>query len=51
MIKPSAEPETDAKAAGACPCCGGRMILIEIFERGAHPRTAPNRPVIGIDSS
>ena len=20
-----------------CPCCGGRMILIEIFERGAVP--------------
>ena len=21
-----------------CPCCGGRMILMEVFERGAMPR-------------
>jgi len=21
-----------------CPCCGGRMILIEVFERGATPK-------------
>jgi hypothetical protein len=48
---PSAEPETDAKPTGACPCCGGRMILVEIFERGAAPRTAPTRPVFRIDSS
>jgi Putative transposase len=34
----------------ACPCCGGRMIIIEIFEAGSAPRyrpTVPNR----IDSS
>ena len=33
-----------------CPCCGGRMIIIEIFERGCSPRyhpTVPNR----VDSS
>jgi hypothetical protein len=33
-----------------CPCCGGRMIIIEIFERGCTPRygaTVPNR----VDSS
>ena len=24
-----------------CPCCGGRMILIEIFERGCAPRYRP----------
>ena len=47
----SAEPEAPAKPAIACPCCGGRMRLIEIFERGASPRTAPTGPVIGIDSS
>jgi hypothetical protein len=45
----SAEPE--AKPPIACPCCGGRMILIEIFERGAAPRTAPTTPVFRIDSS
>jgi hypothetical protein len=33
-----------------CPCCGGRMIIVETFERGCAPRhrpTVPNR----IDSS
>ena len=45
------EPEAAAKPPIACPCCGGRLILVEIFERGASPRTAPARPVIGIDSS
>ncbi len=24
-----------------CPCCGGRMIIIETFERGAQPRAPP----------
>jgi len=46
-----AEPEAPARPPIACPCCGGRMILVEIFERGATPRTAPTGPVIGIDSS
>jgi len=33
-----------------CPCCGGRMIIIETFERGGSPRYRPTAP-IGIDSS
>jgi len=33
-----------------CPCCGGRMIIIEIFERGSTPRTRPSSP-IRIDTS
>jgi len=33
-----------------CPCCGGRMIIIETFERGATPRTRPTSP-IRIDTS
>jgi hypothetical protein len=24
-----------------CPCCGGRMMIIETFERGAQPRAPP----------
>jgi hypothetical protein len=47
----SADPEAAAKSVKACPCCGGRMILIEIFERGASPSAAPPRPAFGIDSS
>jgi hypothetical protein len=41
------EPQT---LTHSCPCCGGRMITIETFERGSTPRyrpTVPNR----IDSS
>jgi len=32
------EPQT---LSHPCPCCGGRMIVIEIFERGCSPRTRP----------
>src|SRR5258707_3717764 len=36
-----------------CPCCGGRMIIIEVFERGATPRHPPTGPpiVIRVDTS
>src|SRR5437588_1134663 len=36
-----------------CPCCCGRMIIIERFERGATPRSHPSppTPVIRIDTS
>jgi len=33
-----------------CPCCGGRMIIIETFERGCAPRHRPTVPA-RIDSS
>ena len=32
--------------AEACPCCGGRMIVIETFEPGATPRYRPKTPII-----
>jgi hypothetical protein len=37
----------------ACPCCGGRMIIIEVFARGATPRHQPTAPTnhIRIDTS
>jgi hypothetical protein len=35
-----------------CPCCGGRMIIIETFERGSSPRYRPTPPTaIRIDTS
>ena len=43
----SNEPQTPAHP---CPCCGGRMIVIEIFERGCSPRTRP-ASMIRIDTS
>ena len=54
-----AKPEGGTTAAAvdpskpACPCCGGRMIVIEVFARGAMPRHRPTAPttVIRIDTS
>jgi hypothetical protein len=36
-----------------CPCCGGRMVIIETFKRGASPRYRPaaSTAVIRIDTS
>ena len=25
-----------------CPCCGGRMVIVETFERGSRPRAPPD---------
>ena len=42
-----AEPPKKAEPDGArvlprpCPCCGGRMIVIEVFARGSMPRYRP----------
>jgi putative transposase len=50
--KPQSEPAdaTDHNQP-ACPCCGGRMIIIETFPRGATPRHQPTGPMIRIDTS
>ena len=44
---PPPAPEPDAADPAdyrpACPCCGGRMLILETFERFAQPR-APPRP-------
>jgi len=39
--------------ARPCPCCGGRMFVIETFEPGRRPRHRPTAPlvVIRIDTS
>jgi len=46
----ASEPQTPKHP---CPCCGGRMIIIEIFQRGCSPRYRPTAPVaaIRIDTS
>ena len=59
--KPDAIPD-DPKSADAaepptlsrpCPCCGGRMFIIETFARGCEPRHRPDTAplVIRIDTS
>ena len=35
----------------ACPCCGGRMLVIEVFERGQAPRHSPTPLPLKIDTS
>ena len=55
----AAKPEGPPTEAAAdpinpdCPCCGGRMIIIEVFERGATPRYRPTGPtiVVRLDTS
>jgi hypothetical protein len=55
VSKPEGEPASAAvdPRKPTCPCCGGRMIIIEVFERGATPRHRPTAPtsVIRIDTS
>ncbi len=35
---PPAEPDAATPAPKPCPCCGGRLILIEAFERSRAPQ-------------
>ena len=48
-----AKPEQPKTPEHPCPCCGGPMIIIERFERGATPHYRPNPPAraIRIDTS
>ena len=59
---PASPPQSDNDAPGSdneepttppCPCCGGRMILIESFRRGTTPRHQPSASpaAIRIDTS
>ena len=44
------DTDADEPLMPSCPCCGGRMIIIETFERGSTPTTRPLSP-IKIDTS
>ena len=35
-------PDTTPDHRPPCPCCGGRMIILEVFARGAAPRGPPS---------
>jgi ssDNA-binding Zn-finger/Zn-ribbon topoisomerase 1 len=54
-IKAASTIKTDEaqEAKHACPCCGGRMIIIERFQRGCSPQYRPSEslPAIRIDTS
>ncbi len=54
VAETSATPVTASTLAPEpvrCPCCGGRMILIERFARGCSSRHPPTSPSIRIDTS
>ena len=53
VAKPEGRPTAAAVEANkpSCPCCGGRMIIIEVFARGATPRHRPSGPTIRLDTS
>ena len=38
------KPDEPKSPEHPCPCCGGRMIIIETFERGCQPRCRPPPP-------
>jgi putative transposase/transposase-like zinc-binding protein len=40
--------ESTDKPVHPCPCCGGRMIIIETFEAGRTPRHRPTASAIAI---
>jgi Putative transposase/Transposase zinc-binding domain len=48
-----ADPDQLRVLPKPCPCCGGRMIIIEAFARGCQPRHRPTPapPIIRIDTS
>jgi hypothetical protein len=48
-----ANPDEPQTLNYPCPCCGGPLIVIETFERGATARYKPSAPAgtIGIDTS
>jgi hypothetical protein len=54
LAVPKAKPVDDADnnvpptLSHPCPCCGGRMIIIETFTRGSTPRYRPTAPTIAI---
>ena len=61
-MAPRAKEPEDVKAAETdhpcvlphpCPCCGGRMLIIETFAPGCEPKhwPAPTMPAITIDTS
>jgi hypothetical protein len=59
-VAPATKEPESSKAATAgqactlpCPCCGGRMLIIEFFEPGCEPKNRPSSTprVVRIDTS
>ena len=48
-VRDTADPHAIPDHRPPCPCCGGRMIIVEVFARGAAPR-GPPPPCAGIET-
>jgi hypothetical protein len=53
LAEPAAEQTaetdpTDQALRNPCPCCGGRMFVIETFDAGCQPRHRPTAPLVAI---
>jgi hypothetical protein len=44
----TADPHAVADHRPPCPCCGGRMLIVEVFGRGGAPRGPPSGAASGI---
>jgi hypothetical protein len=42
------DPDVTTDHRPPCPCCGGRMIIVEVFGRGGAPRGPPSDAGISI---
>ena len=38
----AAEAQAEPDVRPSCPCCGGRMVVVETFERWCRPRGPPH---------
>ena len=44
----STDPDAALDHRPPCPCCGGRMLIVEVFGRGGAPRGPPSGTASGI---
>jgi hypothetical protein len=44
----TADPDAVTDHRPPCPCCGGRMLIVEVFGRGGAPRGPPSGAANGI---
>jgi hypothetical protein len=44
----TAAADTMDKPVHPCPCCGGRMVIIELFEADSTPRNRPTAPAVAV---
>jgi hypothetical protein len=47
-VHDTADPRTTTDHPLPCPCCGGRMIIVEVFAPGSTPRGPPSGAGIAI---